>query len=135
MLVYCSDDKCGHWKRLGRAECGQWPDDVRLSDLKPKFVCEACGKRGADIRPDFDWEAAEELNRSEQRRAPIFFALVAKITEEFLFQRFTPVAMRNADNRRHVNLIAGGLQFPVWVQRPEHSYWLGALRSGSQNRW
>jgi uncharacterized Fe-S cluster-containing protein len=31
------------------------PDDVRLSDLKPRFVCSACGKRGADVRPDFNW--------------------------------------------------------------------------------
>jgi hypothetical protein len=33
----------------------QWPDHVRLSDLELRFVCKACGKRGADIRPDFDW--------------------------------------------------------------------------------
>jgi hypothetical protein len=31
-------------------------DDVRLSDLEPRFICSACGKRGADIRPDFDWD-------------------------------------------------------------------------------
>jgi hypothetical protein len=30
----------------------QWPDYVRLSDIEDRFVCE-CGKRGADIRPDF----------------------------------------------------------------------------------
>jgi hypothetical protein len=30
-----------------------WPDKVRLSDLEPRFVCEACGTRGADIRPNF----------------------------------------------------------------------------------
>jgi hypothetical protein len=24
-------------------------------DLKPPFVCKACGKRGADVRPDFNW--------------------------------------------------------------------------------
>jgi hypothetical protein len=27
---------------------------VRLSDLGPRFVCSACGKRGADVRPDFN---------------------------------------------------------------------------------
>jgi len=32
----------------------QWPDDVRLSDIAPRFVCEACGKRGADVRPHFE---------------------------------------------------------------------------------
>ena len=33
----------------------QWPDQVRLSDLEPRFVCKACGKRGADVRSDFPW--------------------------------------------------------------------------------
>jgi hypothetical protein len=28
-------------------------DDVRLSDIEPRFVCKACGKRGADVRPHF----------------------------------------------------------------------------------
>jgi hypothetical protein len=26
-------------------------DEVRLSDIEPRFVCTACGKRGADARP------------------------------------------------------------------------------------
>jgi hypothetical protein len=29
---------------------------VRLSDLEPRFVCTVCGKRGADVRPDFNWD-------------------------------------------------------------------------------
>jgi len=29
----------------------QWGDDVRLSDLEPRFGCSACGKRDADVRP------------------------------------------------------------------------------------
>jgi hypothetical protein len=29
---------------------------MRLSDLRPRFVCKACGKRGADVRPDFHWK-------------------------------------------------------------------------------
>jgi hypothetical protein len=28
---------------------------MRLSDLESRFVCSACGKRGADVRPDFNW--------------------------------------------------------------------------------
>ena len=28
--------------------------DVRLSDLEPKFTCQICGHRGADIRPLFE---------------------------------------------------------------------------------
>jgi hypothetical protein len=31
------------------------PDNVRLSDLETPFTCQACGMRGADIRPDFHW--------------------------------------------------------------------------------
>ena len=30
-----------------------WPDDAKLSDIEDRFVCRACGKRGADVRPDF----------------------------------------------------------------------------------
>ena len=30
-----------------------WPDNVRLSDMEPDFICTACGKRGAEIRPKF----------------------------------------------------------------------------------
>jgi hypothetical protein len=30
-----------------------WPDDVQLSDIEPRFVRQACGKKGVDIRPDF----------------------------------------------------------------------------------
>lgn len=30
-----------------------WADDIRLPDIEPKFVCQVCGKHGADIRPKF----------------------------------------------------------------------------------
>jgi len=33
-----------------------WPDDVRLSDIEHRFICAVCGKRGADARPDFNWD-------------------------------------------------------------------------------
>ena len=32
-----------------------WPSDARLSDIEPRFICGACGHRGADVRPDFNW--------------------------------------------------------------------------------
>ncbi|MCK1543969.1 hypothetical protein IVA98_13660 [Bradyrhizobium sp. 160] len=54
LLVCCADYKCGHMVRLASAEVDQWPDDLRLSDLEPKFTCRKCGRRGADVRPDFD---------------------------------------------------------------------------------
>jgi hypothetical protein len=53
LLIYCSDYHCSHWIRVS-AE--QWSDQVRLSDLEDQFVCTACGKRGADVRPDFNPE-------------------------------------------------------------------------------
>ena len=49
VLIYCSDYRCSHWIEM---IADQWPDDVRLSDIEPRFVCQACGKRGADVRPD-----------------------------------------------------------------------------------
>jgi hypothetical protein len=50
VLVYCSD-KCSH----GTAMNGDgWPDDVRLSDIKPMFACRVCDHRGADVRPCLD---------------------------------------------------------------------------------
>src|ERR1700757_2259002 len=52
LLVDCSDYKCSH---LITMSGDRWPDDMRLSDLQPRFVCKACGKRGADVRPDFNW--------------------------------------------------------------------------------
>jgi hypothetical protein len=54
LLIYCSDYRCSHWTAIGG---DNWPDEVRLSDLEPRFVCAACGKRGADVRPDFNWNA------------------------------------------------------------------------------
>jgi hypothetical protein len=49
----CSDCKCSH---LISMSGDRWPNDMRLSDLEPRFICTACGKRGADVRSDFDWD-------------------------------------------------------------------------------
>jgi hypothetical protein len=43
---------CSHWTRLAAAWIDKLPDDVPLFDLERSFVCEACGRRGADVRPD-----------------------------------------------------------------------------------
>jgi hypothetical protein len=53
ILVYCADHTCSHGIRM---IADQWSDEARLSDLEDHFVCSACGQRGADIRPDHDWD-------------------------------------------------------------------------------
>src|ERR1700720_50448 len=50
ILIYCADYRCSHWTRL---DADRWPDDVRLSDIEPRFICQACGRKGADVRPNF----------------------------------------------------------------------------------
>jgi hypothetical protein len=46
LLIYCSDYKCSHLIEMS--------GDRWLSDLEPRFICSACGKRSADVRPDFN---------------------------------------------------------------------------------
>ena len=55
VLVYCADYQCSHSLALS---ADRWPDELRLSDVEPRFVCGACGRRGGEIRPDFDWGKA-----------------------------------------------------------------------------
>jgi hypothetical protein len=50
ILVYCADYTCSH--SIAMSADG-WSDDVRPSDIEPRFVCKACGKRGADVLPHF----------------------------------------------------------------------------------
>ena len=51
--TYCAGYRCGHSVAV---MADQWVDDVRLSDIEDRFTCTACGKRGADVRPDFNWD-------------------------------------------------------------------------------
>ena len=53
LLIYCSDYKCSHWTAISG---DRWPDDARLSDLEQRFTCQACGTKGADVRPHFGWD-------------------------------------------------------------------------------
>jgi hypothetical protein len=52
-LIYCADHKCSHSVAING---DQWSDDIRLSDHERQFICTACGKRCAEVRPDFKWE-------------------------------------------------------------------------------
>jgi hypothetical protein len=33
-----------------------WQDHIRLSEFEPRFICTACGGRGAEIRPVLRWD-------------------------------------------------------------------------------
>jgi hypothetical protein len=52
LLIYCADYRCSHSIAISG---DAWPDDARLSDIEERFTCRECGKRGADVRPDFNW--------------------------------------------------------------------------------
>jgi hypothetical protein len=52
LIVFCSDYRCSPNVTLAPAVVDQWPDDMRLSDLEPRFVCSVCGRRGANISGD-----------------------------------------------------------------------------------
>jgi hypothetical protein len=54
LLVYCADYRCSYYIAV---TADQWADDVRISDIEARFVCTACGRRGAN----FHWE--EEARR------------------------------------------------------------------------
>ena len=43
-LVYCVDYQCSHSIAISG---DPWPDDLRLSDIEERFICRACGRRGA----------------------------------------------------------------------------------------
>ncbi|MGY8685399.1 hypothetical protein Q2941_47920 [Bradyrhizobium sp. UFLA05-153] len=47
LLVFCEDYRN---VKLEPAYVDRWPDHVPLSDLEPRFICKACGKRGAILR-------------------------------------------------------------------------------------
>jgi hypothetical protein len=52
VLTYCADYRCSHSIAISGEH---WLDDLRLSDIEERFVWHVCGKRGADVRPDFNW--------------------------------------------------------------------------------
>jgi hypothetical protein len=56
LLIYCADYRCSHSIAISG---DQWADDVRLSDIEERFTCRECGKRGADVRPDFNWWSSQ----------------------------------------------------------------------------
>jgi hypothetical protein len=53
VLICCPDYRCGH---LAAINADRWSDDLRLSDIRQLFTCQACGRKGVEVRPD--WEPA-----------------------------------------------------------------------------
>jgi hypothetical protein len=49
VLIYCKDHRCSHSTTIS---ADQWPDNVRLSDIEPDFVCTACGKARRGCQAD-----------------------------------------------------------------------------------
>jgi hypothetical protein len=64
LLVYCRDYKCNHFIKIPPEEADKWPDDLRISDLEPRFVCTVCGQRG---RRSF-WPRALQLHNLVVRK-------------------------------------------------------------------
>ena len=44
LLVFYADYQCSHSIAISG---DPWPDDLRLSDIEERFICRACGRRGA----------------------------------------------------------------------------------------
>jgi len=57
LLIYCADYRCSHSIAISG---DAWPDDARLSDIEERFTCRVCGKRGADVRPDWRQASAPQ---------------------------------------------------------------------------
>ncbi|WMT78728.1 hypothetical protein [Bradyrhizobium sp. Ash2021] len=51
LLVYCGDYR---FARSVVINSDQWSDDIRRSDLEPRFSYKAWRRRGADVRPFFE---------------------------------------------------------------------------------
>ena len=70
LVIYCSDYKCSH---LITMSGDRWSDEMRLFDIEPRFICSACGKRGADVRPDFSWNKKARRDDGVPLRTPHSF--------------------------------------------------------------
>ena len=72
LIVYCGDHRCAHSITM---DPDLWPDNVRLSDMEERFVCTACGHRGADVRPLFE---QSNMGTGGANFVPISFRLLSK---------------------------------------------------------
>ncbi|WP_271619128.1 hypothetical protein [Bradyrhizobium sp. CCBAU 51745] len=49
LIVFCLDYRCSHNVKLAAVYVDRWPNELRISQLEPRFVCTACGMRGSCI--------------------------------------------------------------------------------------
>lgn len=42
IIVYCRDHKCSHSEHMS---ADRWPDDLRITEVEPHFICTACARR------------------------------------------------------------------------------------------
>jgi hypothetical protein len=50
LCINCIDLACNHQTLISLEGL---PDDLVLADLKPRMRCARCGRKGADVRPDW----------------------------------------------------------------------------------
>jgi hypothetical protein len=50
IVVCCSNDRCGQRIHLSAV---RWADGTHLPDIEPGIICTICGRRGANVRADW----------------------------------------------------------------------------------
>jgi len=54
LLIYCSDYKCTHWTAISAINS---PTTFACPTSWPRFTCQACSQKGADVRSKFPFGA------------------------------------------------------------------------------
>jgi hypothetical protein len=69
LLLFCSDYRCSHNVTLTPSVVDQWPDDLRLSDLEPRFVCQGLSETWSKYQSGL--ETSERRALAVANRCPI----------------------------------------------------------------
>jgi hypothetical protein len=64
LLIYCSDYKCSHSTAISG---DRWPDDVRLSDIEPKFTARRAAREALMCGQTFRWQGWERDEAARRR--------------------------------------------------------------------
>ena len=49
LIVFCQDYRCSHNVKLSAEYVDRWSDELRISQIDPRFVCTARGMQGSII--------------------------------------------------------------------------------------